>query len=260
MQLQPIGAVLSQTQKGDEKVIAYGSKSLNSAQKNYCVPDRELLAVRYFVEYYRSYLLGRKFLVRTDHQAIKWLCNLKQPRSRIARWVECLAEYHFEVEHRPGHKHGNADSMSRCPNPWDCQCKDLEVLRCGPCKKCMRKTELMEGTLPGKFHKENVQRIQASKYPCSKEVSTYQFLLILGGTLMRPADYMVCMILSAILLITYWRDNLFGSWKEAWNWVREANSQTPETMTTKQRARQKKLKKKKMMGELDLKIQNGQSG
>jgi hypothetical protein len=62
-----IGAVLSQVQDGREKVIAYGSRTLNKAEKNYCVTDRELLAVRHFVEYYKHYLLGRRFTVRTYH-------------------------------------------------------------------------------------------------------------------------------------------------------------------------------------------------
>jgi hypothetical protein len=143
-----IGAVLSQVQNGEERVVAYGSKSLNKAERNYCVTDRELLAVRYFTEHYRSYLLGRKFLVRTDHQALKWIFTMKEPKNRIARWIEALSEYNFEIEHRQGIKHGNADAMSRCPNPWDCECKNFEALRCGPCKRCQRKNEQMEGTFP----------------------------------------------------------------------------------------------------------------
>ena len=79
-----IGAVLSQIQNGVERVIAYGSKSLDKCQRNYCVTDRELLAVRYFTEYYRSYLLGRKFLVRTDHQALKWIFTMKEQKNRVA--------------------------------------------------------------------------------------------------------------------------------------------------------------------------------
>ena len=144
-----IGAVLSQIQDGTEKVIAYGSKSLNKHEKNYCVTDRELLAVRHFTEHFRSYLLGRKFLIRTDHQALKWLFTMKEPKCRIARWIEALSEFNFEIEHRSGVKHGNADGMSRCPNPWECECKNLENLRCGPCRKCRRKNEMMCGTLPG---------------------------------------------------------------------------------------------------------------
>ena len=144
-----IGAVLSQVQDGQERVIAYGSKSLSKTERNYCVTDRELLAVRFFTEYYRCYLLGQeKFLVRTDHQALKWLFSMKDPKNRVARWIEALSEYNFEIEHRSGDKHGNADAMSRCPDPWNCQCKLFDKLRCGPCKKCLRKTELMEGLMP----------------------------------------------------------------------------------------------------------------
>ena len=146
--LVSIGAVLSQIQDGEVKVLAYGSKSLSKTEQNYCVTDRELLAVRYFTEYYRCYLLGKKFLIRTDHQALKWLFSMKEPKNRIARWIEALSEFDFSVEHRAGQKHGNADAMSRCPNPWQCDCKAFDKLRCGPCPKCIRKTELMDGLMP----------------------------------------------------------------------------------------------------------------
>ena len=121
------GCVLSQVQDGKEKVIAYGSRTLSKTERNYCVTDRELLAVRYFMEYYKQYLLGQKFLVRTDHQALKWLFSLKEPKDRIARWLEIMSAYQFLVEYRPGKKHGNADAMSRrqC-NPSDCKCPILD--------------------------------------------------------------------------------------------------------------------------------------
>ena len=62
-----IGAVLSQVQKGTERVIAFGSHMLNRAERNYCVTDRELLVVKFFVVQYKHYLLGRRFLIRTNH-------------------------------------------------------------------------------------------------------------------------------------------------------------------------------------------------
>ena len=68
--------MLSQVQDGVERAIAYGSRTLSKAERNYCVTDRELLAVRYSMEYYKQYLLGRKFLARTDHQALQWLYSL----------------------------------------------------------------------------------------------------------------------------------------------------------------------------------------
>ena len=145
-----IGTVLSQIQDGKERVIAYASRSLNKAERNYCVTDRELLAVRYFTDYFRHYLLGRHFLVRSDHQALRWLFTLKNPKDRVARWIEILSAFNFSVEYRPGNKHGNADGMSRCINPKDCQCPDqdnLEDLKCGPCKKCKRRASAGEDPL-----------------------------------------------------------------------------------------------------------------
>ena len=69
----------------------------------------------------------------------------------IARWLETLSAFTFEVQHRAGKKHGNADAMSRrCPNPQDCNCPLLdtdEQLQCGPCKKCNRKAEVMGSTM-----------------------------------------------------------------------------------------------------------------
>lgn len=69
-----IGAVLNQEQDGREKLIAFGSRTLNKAEANYCVTDKEL-SIRYFGEYYRQYLLGKRLIVRTDHQALVWLLD-----------------------------------------------------------------------------------------------------------------------------------------------------------------------------------------
>ena len=85
-----IAGILSQIQDGRERVISYGSRTLGKAEKNYCITDKELLAIRHFVEYYRQYLLGRTFVVRSDHQALVWLFKLKEPKGRIARWIELL--------------------------------------------------------------------------------------------------------------------------------------------------------------------------
>lgn len=141
-----IGAVLHQVHEGRERVIAYGSRALNRAESNYCISQIELLAVRYFIEHFRQYLLGRKFRVRSDHQALVWLFRLKEPRGRIARWIEILSAYNFTIEYRQGKKMGNADALSRCENPHDCECPDqdtMEPLKCGPCKKCKKREEDM---------------------------------------------------------------------------------------------------------------------
>ena len=115
-QYQGIGAVLSQQQQdGTERVIAYGSRSLNEHEKNYCTTRLEMLALVTYVDYFRYYLLGRRFCVRTDHSSLRWLRSFKEPEGQVARWLERLQEYDFEVQHRPGKQHSNADSLSRRP-------------------------------------------------------------------------------------------------------------------------------------------------
>ena len=95
-----MGGVLSQVQNGHECVISYGSAILNTAQRNYSTTEKELLAFVHFADVFRYYLVGRAFVVRTDHAALKWLHSLKEPRGRRARWLEQLAELEFTVIHR----------------------------------------------------------------------------------------------------------------------------------------------------------------
>ena len=77
-----IGAVLSQEQDGQERVIAYGSRTLSKAERNYCVTRRELLAVVVFVKKFRQFLLGREFDIRTDHGSLRWLVTFKDPEGQ----------------------------------------------------------------------------------------------------------------------------------------------------------------------------------
>ena len=109
-----IGGVLSQVQDGRERVIAYASRSLTKAERNYCVTRRELLAVVTFLQHFRPYLLGAPFTVRTDHGALAWIQKFKEPEGQIARWVQNL-KYQFSIIHRPGLSHNNADALSRIP-------------------------------------------------------------------------------------------------------------------------------------------------
>ena len=127
-----IGAVLSQVQDGRERVIAYASRVLSLAQSRYCITRRELLAITVFTRQMRNYLVGRHFLLRTDHSALTWLRKTKEPIGQNARWLEQLEEYDFEVQHRPGTRHGNADALSRLP----CQSR----VACTACKPTLEDT------------------------------------------------------------------------------------------------------------------------
>jgi hypothetical protein len=113
-----IGAELSQVQPdGTEKAIAYASNLLNRAESNYSTTRKELLAVVKFMNEFRYFLLGRFFKVRTDHSALQWLRSSMSLTGQLMRWSEQISDFDFVVEHRPGRKHQNADSLSRYPYP-----------------------------------------------------------------------------------------------------------------------------------------------
>ena len=118
-----IGAVLSIVTDGEERVLAYGSRLYSRAETNYCVTRKELLAVIYFTKLYKQYLLGRHFKLRTDHAALRWSKKLQSRLANKSRWLEQLEAFDFEIEHRPGLKHTNADAMSQIPCS---QCRGLD--------------------------------------------------------------------------------------------------------------------------------------
>ena len=110
-----IGAVLSQLQNGEERVVAYAGRTLNRNEENYCITRKELLAIVHFTKLFRQYLLGREFRIRTDHAALSWLQKTPEPIGQNARWLEQLGEYNFTICHRKGASHSNADALSRHP-------------------------------------------------------------------------------------------------------------------------------------------------
>lgn len=124
-----LGGVLSQLQDGEEKVIAYASRTLNPAQQQYCTTKRELLAVVTFMKHFKNYLLGQKFIIRTDHAPLIWLRNFKEPEGLIARWISIIETFDYEIQYRPGRHHQNADSLSRKPRR---KCPNLSCDDCYP--------------------------------------------------------------------------------------------------------------------------------
>jgi hypothetical protein len=113
-----LGAVLAQNDdNGRERVIAYASRALNNAEKNYAITELEGLAVVWGTKKFRHYLYGRKFELVTDHNALVWLFNTSNSdvNSRIVRWRLKLQQYQFEIKYRKGKKHTNADVLSRMP-------------------------------------------------------------------------------------------------------------------------------------------------
>ena len=120
-----IGAVLQQyfeLPDGKEALrpIAYFSLTLSKAERNYCVTQRELLAVVKAIKHFKPYL-GAHFTVRTDHGSLTWLRRLRETEGQIARWQSFLQTFDFDIQYVQGRHNDAADAMSRRPcDPQDC--------------------------------------------------------------------------------------------------------------------------------------------
>lgn len=109
-----VGAMLTQTIGGKEHPIAYMSKSLSAAERNYSITERETLAVVIALEHWRCYLEnGKQFTVFTDHSALKWFLSINNPTGRLARWGVRLSAFNFELKHRRGVDNVIPDALSR---------------------------------------------------------------------------------------------------------------------------------------------------
>ncbi|GFW40876.1 retrovirus-related Pol polyprotein from transposon 412 [Trichonephila clavipes] len=106
-----IGAVLQQNQKP----IAFASRTLNKAERNYTVTERECLAVIWALNKFKTYFGPLPVKVITDHAALTKLTNGKNLSSRMIRWALKLSEFNIEWEHRPGVQNVVADLLSRNP-------------------------------------------------------------------------------------------------------------------------------------------------
>ena len=107
-----VAAILSQVQEGVERPFAFASRQMNKAEQNYCASEAEMLAVIWATKQFR-YLFGKSFTVATDHSALTYLHKFAGNNSRLMRWSLRLAEFDFDIEHRPGTQIKHADALSR---------------------------------------------------------------------------------------------------------------------------------------------------
>nr|GEV06840.1 reverse transcriptase domain-containing protein [Tanacetum cinerariifolium] len=98
--------------------IYYASKTMNQAETNYTTTEKEMLAVVYAFEKFRSYLIMNKSIVYTDHSALKYLFAKKDAKARLLRWILLLQEFDFKVIDTKGAENYAADHLSRLENPY----------------------------------------------------------------------------------------------------------------------------------------------
>lgn len=96
-------------------MIAYVSRTLNKAERNYSATELECLAVLWGIRRMRGYLEGYHFTVITDHQSLRWLQKLESPAGCLGRWAFELQQYDFEIKYGKGTLNKVADALSRQP-------------------------------------------------------------------------------------------------------------------------------------------------
>ena len=144
-----LGAVLMQKDdKGHLHPIAYASKLLNPAQRNYTVTDRECLAMAWALEHFNTYVEGHKYTIVTDHAALQYLRNTQHTKQRMHRLALRLQPYELQVEYMKGELNHAADLLSRAP-------RDIISLNVTP-------------TLNTKYKRRKEERVESIEYDVEK--------------------------------------------------------------------------------------------
>ena len=164
-----IGAVLSQVdESGCERVIAYGSHTMNKHELGYCITRKELLAIYYFAQHFKHYLYGKRFLLRTDHKAITFMMTTKKPiTAQFQTWINFLSSLDMEIKYRKGIEHGNADALSRDKCGRCTQC--LEIHENPKTEKAKTRLLAMTVTKHGLEWQKNDEEIEILKQKVSKK-------------------------------------------------------------------------------------------
>ena len=117
-----LGACLMHVINRKEQPVAYTSRTLSQAERNYAQLEREALAIIFGVKKFNQYLYGRQFILVTDHQPLCKLFGHKEgirplAAARMQRWTLILSAYAYKIEFTPGSANQCADCLSRLPHP-----------------------------------------------------------------------------------------------------------------------------------------------
>lgn len=182
-----LGAVLGQRLDGHFRPIYYASRTLTGAQKNYTTTEKELLAVVFAFDKFRSYLILSKTIVYTDHSALKYLFKKQDSKHRLIRWVLLLQEFDIEIRHKHGAENVASDHLSRLENP------NLE--------------KLDESVIQDKFPDEFIMRVEIeSEIPWFAHFANY----LASGILLKGLSHQQKKKFFADLKYYFWdHPNLF---------------------------------------------------
>ncbi|CAL1379299.1 unnamed protein product [Linum trigynum] len=131
-----VGMVLGQRRGRHFQPICYASKILNGAQENYTTTEKELLAVIFSFEKFRSYLVLSKVIVYTDHSAIRFLTSKTDTKPRLIRVILLIQEFDVEIKDKKGVENLVVDHLPRLEGPGGTTSQDEINDTLSPMKGC----------------------------------------------------------------------------------------------------------------------------
>ena len=171
-----VGAVLMQS----EHPLAFFSKVLGQRARQKSMYEKELMAIVLSVMKWPQYLLGRKFIIRTDQQSLRFLMAQKEVGSEYQRWMSKLLGYEFEIQYKPGAHNKMADALSHKEHP-DMECSTL--ISAGGIKW----EDFQQQVHTDPFIQQLVQAIQQGQ-PVPKGYSIEHGILKYKGRMVIPGD------------------------------------------------------------------------